>query len=94
MKHVRRKILVAMGLDTSARREMLSGIFRFVNSHASWSILFKQTDALNVATISSAVKDGVDGILAAELSNDSAYAALMSCGIPALVQRRLESTSK
>jgi len=94
MKHVRRKILVAMGLDTSARREMLSGIFRFVNSHASWSILFKQTDTLNVATISSAVKDGVDGILAAELSNDSAYAALMSCGIPALVQRRMESTSK
>lgn len=79
-----------MGLDTSARREMLSGIFRFVNSHANWSILFKQTDTLDAATISSAAKDGVDGILAAELSDDAAYAALLKSGIPALVQRRPE----
>ena len=88
MKHDRRKILVAMGLDTSARREMLSGIFRFVNSHANWSILFKQTDALDAETTSNAAKDGVGGILAAELSDHAAHAALAACGIPALVQRR------
>ena len=82
------KVLVAMGLDTSSRREMLSGIFRFVNLNANWSILYKQTDALDAATIKNAVRDGISGILASELSDKESYTALRECALPALVQRR------
>lgn len=90
MKPVRkpRKILVAMGLDTSSRREMLSGIFRFVNSNANWSIIYRQTDALNATMIENAAKEGISGILASELSDIKAYDALKTCKLPALIQRR------
>lgn len=82
------KVLVAMGLDTSARREMLSGIFRFVNSNTNWSILYRQTDALDSTMIEDALKEGVSGILASELSDSNAYNTLQKCALPALVQRR------
>lgn len=87
-RHETGKILVAMGLDTLSRREMLSGIFRFVNSHARWSILFRQTDALDAHTITQACADGVCGILAAELADVAAYRALRESGVMALVQRK------
>ena len=90
MKPIRknRNILVAMGLDTSSRREMLSGIFRFVNSHSGWSILFRQTDALDASMIEEAAKECISGILASELADRKAYNALRKCAIPALVQKR------
>ena len=90
MKPIRKnkKILVAMGLDTSSRREMLSGIFRFVNSHSDWSILFRQTDALDASMIEEAANECISGILASELADRKAYNALQKCALPALVQRR------
>lgn len=66
----KRRIVVALWMNCTSGRDILSGIFRYAKTHIGWDIrLVQLPNALHLEKIRRLVKEGVDGLIATDLSN-------------------------
>lgn len=74
MKKFRRpkRILIALWMGSISGREILSGIFSFAKSRTDWqTILLQLPNGFSPELIAQIQRDGVDGIIACDLTNPS-----------------------
>lgn len=78
-----RKVLATVGIDSSSGREVLSGIFSYIESGHPWKLRLVQSEReLTEATVRTAEAGGVDGILLTFLGDKTALRALQQTSIP------------
>lgn len=69
-KTQKRRIAVALWMNGMSGRDILSGIFRYAKTRLEWDIhLIQLPNATNPEKIKRLVADGVDGLIASDLSN-------------------------
>ncbi len=78
-----RKVLVVTRATGAAGRDIISGAFTYARSGKHWDIrLFQTPDALTVAELERFLRDGLDGLIASELSHDDALAHILARRLP------------
>lgn len=66
----KRRIIVALWMNCTSGRDILSGIFQHAKTCIGWDIrLVQLPNALHLNKIRRLVKEGVDGLIASDLSN-------------------------
>lgn len=79
------KVMASVGIDSSSGREVLSGIFSYIEAGHPWQLRLIQTcNELTGETIRRASREGIDGMLLTFLGNDEAVAALKTIQLPAV----------
>ena len=92
------KILAAVGISNASGRDILSGIFKFLEEHANWQLhLIQYHREFTPEVVASAPGKGFDGIIATfpgvdgttdALAQSSLPVVLVNVGGPALAKRR------
>ena len=78
-----RKVLVVTRTSGAAGRDLISGAFTYARSGKHWDIrLFQTPDALTVAELERFLRDGLDGLIASELTHDDVIAQILARRLP------------
>ena len=78
-----RKVLVVTRSTGAAGRDLISGVFTYARRGKHWDIrLFQSPEALTVAELERFLRDGLDGLIASELSHDDALAHILAHRLP------------
>ena len=68
----KRRIIVALWMNGTSGRDILSGIFRYAKTHIGWDIrLVQLPNATHPERIRRLAAEGVDGLIASDLSNSA-----------------------
>lgn len=68
----KRRIVVALWMNCMSGRDILSGIFRYAKTRAGWDIrLVQLPNAMHTEQIREIAEEGVDGLIASDLSNSA-----------------------
>ena len=66
----KRRIVVALWMNGTSGRDILSGIFRYAKTRAGWDIrLVQLPNAMHPERIRKLAEEGVDGLIASDISN-------------------------
>ena len=66
----KRRIVVALWMNCTSGRDILSGIFQYAKTHIGWDIrLVQLPNALHLEKIRRLAKEGIDGLIASDLAN-------------------------
>lgn len=77
------KVLAAVRIARTSGRDILSGIFRFIEQHTGWQLHLVQYDEdFSPETVRSAPAKGFDGIIATIPGSDGTLAALAETPLP------------
>ena len=77
------KILAAVQIDTASGRDILSGIFKFIENHANWQLhLIQHGWDFLPETVVSAPQNGFNGIIATFPGADGTLDALLQTQLP------------
>lgn len=80
------KIMVAINISHASGRDMLSGIFKFLEKNAKWQMhLIQYSEDFTSEIISSARENGFDGIIATFPCSGDALEALAATPIPTVL---------
>ncbi len=78
-----RKVLVVTRATGAAGRDLISGIFTYARSGKHWDIrLFQTPDALTRAELERFLCEGLDGLVASELTHDDTLAHILARRLP------------
>ena len=82
-KTQKRRIVVALWMNGTSGRDILSGIFRYAKTRAGWDIrLVQLPNAMHPERIRKLAEEGVDGLIASDISNPAIREIVSKTEVP------------
>lgn len=79
----KRRIVIALWMNSTSGRDILSGIFRYAKTRPGWDIrLVQLPNAMHPEQIRKIAEEGVDGLIASDLSNPAIKEIISDEAVP------------